>query len=203
MGAHFSHAGFWLSRNRRRIASWRGWLGPRTEVREENTWPSKPHRMGSGPAEAHDFGVESSRSRPASHQAGGRTPRCQRFARSDGGAQGRPGQRCRGLRGEPDRCHLPLGMYPIIGLVLARLAFGYDMLPLLFPLASASFALVGPLAAIGLYEMSWRREQGFEVSWTDAFGVLVRARSARSCCSGWCSWPSSCSGWSSRQRSTR
>src|SRR5205807_31476 len=39
--------------------------------------------------------------------------------------------------------------YPLVGLVLARLAFGYDLLPLIFPLASG-FALVGPLAAIGL-----------------------------------------------------
>ena len=50
-------------------------------------------------------------------------------------------------------------IYPIIGTVLARLAAGYEMLPLLFPLASG-FALVGPVAAIGLYEMSRRREIG-------------------------------------------
>src|SRR5216683_3156179 len=36
-------------------------------------------------------------------------------------------------------------VYPVVGLVLARLAFGYDMLPLLFPLASG-FALIGPVA---------------------------------------------------------
>ena len=62
-------------------------------------------------------------------------------------------------------------LYPILGFVLAWLAFGYQFVPLIFPLASG-FALVGPLAAIGLNEMSRRRELGAEVSLWDAFGVL-------------------------------
>jgi uncharacterized membrane protein len=62
-------------------------------------------------------------------------------------------------------------LYPVAGLILARLAFGYQMLPLLFPLGSG-FALVGPFAAVGLYEMSRRREQSAEIGWSDAFGVI-------------------------------
>lgn len=62
-------------------------------------------------------------------------------------------------------------LYPVVGLVLARFAFQYDMLPLLFPLA-AGFALLGPVAAVGLYEMSRRREQGINPTWADAFGTI-------------------------------
>jgi uncharacterized membrane protein len=66
-------------------------------------------------------------------------------------------------------------IYPVAGLFLAQLMFGNKLLPLLFPLASG-FALLGPVAAVGLYEMSRRREQGEEVGWADAFGVVRSPR---------------------------
>jgi uncharacterized membrane protein len=62
-------------------------------------------------------------------------------------------------------------IYPVIGLALGRATFGYDIVPLLYPLASG-FALIGPFAAIGLYELSRRREQGLDTSWKHAFDII-------------------------------
>lgn len=61
--------------------------------------------------------------------------------------------------------------YPVLGFVLARFALQENLLPLLFPLA-CGFALIGPVAAVGLYEMSRRREQGQAASWAAAFGTI-------------------------------
>ncbi len=61
-------------------------------------------------------------------------------------------------------------IYPIAGVVLAAWSSGANMLPLLYPLASG-FALLGPVAAIGLYEISRRRELGMNTNWRHAFDV--------------------------------
>jgi uncharacterized membrane protein len=64
-------------------------------------------------------------------------------------------------------------VYPFAGLLLAWLAFSGGLIALVFPLV-AGFALVGPVAAMGLCELSRRREAGQKANWGDAFGFLSR-----------------------------
>ena len=63
-------------------------------------------------------------------------------------------------------------IYPVAGALLAAAAFNYNLLMMLFPLVSG-FAILGPVAATGLYEMSRRRERGQHVTWLDAFGAFA------------------------------
>jgi uncharacterized membrane protein len=61
-------------------------------------------------------------------------------------------------------------IYPIIGFALVKWAAGNNSLQMLFPLVTG-FALIGPFAAIGLYEISRRLEQKRDTSWRHAFNV--------------------------------
>jgi uncharacterized membrane protein len=61
-------------------------------------------------------------------------------------------------------------IYPVLGIFLVALTLDNSWLPLAFPIA-AGFALIGPVAAIGLYELSRRREAGLDSSSIHAFDV--------------------------------
>ena len=61
-------------------------------------------------------------------------------------------------------------IYPVMGLILITWSSGSDTFQLVYPLMTG-FALLGPLAAIGLYEISRRRELGLDTSWVHALEV--------------------------------
>jgi uncharacterized membrane protein len=63
-------------------------------------------------------------------------------------------------------------LYPAAGIALALMTSNAERLPLLFPLLSG-FALIGPFAAVWLYEMSRRRERGASVSWAEGFKAFA------------------------------
>lgn len=70
------------------------------------------------------------------------------------------------------------GIYALVGIAIFLQLWVSDQPFWIVPLALA-FPLIGPFAAVGLYEVSRRREEGMDLAWSEVLGAVWRQRNGQ------------------------